>query len=218
MTARTKFVLLMVFIIAVVILTRWTPLSDLLAQERIVSFLKTVRTTWWAPFIFVLIYIAGCLLAMPSVGLSVLGGVIFGFFPGLLYNLIAINLGSSLAFGLSRILGRDFFKKLFKSDKMQSLEEMIERRGLRVVIVLRILPIFPFNVVNFGSAWFKLRYRDYCLGSLIGMFPATLAFTYFANAVFAGERNTAFELMILLGVVAAILLAILFLPKPLRRK
>ncbi len=153
--------------------------------------------------VFVLIYMAGSMLALPSVGFSLLGGVVFGFWPGVAYNLIGCNLGALAAFAVARALGRETVRSWVRSDKLSKFENAVERHGYPVIVAFRILPILPFNVVNFGSALLRVRFRDYLAGTLVGTFPATVLFTYYAT-VPGGGRNWMLETAVLVIAVTAI--------------
>jgi uncharacterized membrane protein YdjX (TVP38/TMEM64 family) len=181
--------------------------------EKLQDWIEPARSHGWGSVLFLLLYVTGALLALPAAGFNALGGVLFGFMPGLLINLIGVNAGACLAFGFSRTLGRGFVQKLLSNDKMSKLESMLDEHGLRVIIAIRILPILPYNVVNFGTALTRVSFKDYFWGSLIGTFPATLLFTYFAHAIFTGESHRGMEVTVVLAAIGFLILAGALLPK-----
>lgn len=154
--------------------------------------METARQTGWGPAAFILFFMAGSVLALPSVGFSLLGGVVFGFWPGVAYNLIGCNLGAIAAFAIARSLGRETARSWVRGDMLKKLESAVERHGYPVIVAFRILPLLPFNAVNFGSALLRIRFVDYLFGTLVGTFPATVLFTYYAT-VPGGGRNVALE-------------------------
>ncbi len=198
-----KFVLLAALVICGVVLSQWGPAAHFFKGDTLKNWIEVCRTSGWGVPAFVLLFMAGSLMALPSVGFSLLGGVVFGFWPGVAYNLIGCNLGALAAFWFARSMGRETVRSWIKGDKLERLESAVERHGYPVIVAFRILPILPFNVVNFGSALLRIRFADYALGTLVGTFPATVLFTYYAT-VPGGGRNWKLEA----GVIALAVFAI----------
>lgn len=198
-----KAMLLAALVIAGITLTQWGPAAHYFNADQLRAWIETCRGSGWGVVVFVLIFMAGSILALPSVGFSLLGGVVFGFWPGVAYNLIGCNLGAVAAFLIARSLGRDSVRSWVRGDKLHKFENAVERHGYPVIVAFRILPILPFNAVNFGSALLRIRFRDYLAGTLVGTFPATVLFTYYAT-VPGGGRNWGLEAAVLSVAVAAI--------------
>lgn len=198
-----KLILLAAIVVLGIVLSQWGPVAVFFKGDTLRGWVEACRTSGWGVPVFILIYVAGSLLALPSVGFSVLGGAIFGFWPGVAYNLIGCNLGALAAFVFARSMGRETVRSWIQGDKLERLESAIERHGYPVIVAFRILPILPFNAVNFGSALLRIRFRDYALGTLVGTFPATVLFTYYAT-VPSGGRNWKLETAILALAVFAI--------------
>lgn len=198
-----KFILLAALIVTGIVLSQWGPAAQYFHAERLRASVEACRGTGWGVAVFVMIYMVGSMLALPSVGFSLLGGVVFGFWPGVAYNLIGCNLGALAAFAAARSLGRDTVRSWVRSDKLSKFEDAVERHGYPVIVAFRILPILPFNAVNFGSALLRIRFRDYLAGTLVGTFPATVLFTYYAT-VPSGGRNWKLEAVVLSIAVTAI--------------
>ncbi len=198
-----KIILLLVLIVTGIVLSQWGPAAQYFHADRLRASVEACRASGWGVVVFVLIYMAGSMLALPSVGFSLLGGVVFGFWPGVAYNLIGCNLGALAAFAVARSLGRETVRSWVRSDKLSKFENAVERHGYPVIVAFRILPILPFNVVNFGSALLRIRFRDYLAGTLVGTFPATVLFTYYAT-VPGGGRNWKLEGAVLVLAVTAI--------------
>jgi uncharacterized membrane protein YdjX (TVP38/TMEM64 family) len=198
-----KFLLLAALVIGGIVLSQWGPAAQYFQGDRLSVWLGSARGSGWGVPAFILIFMAGSMLALPSVGFSLLGGVVFGFWPGVVYNLIGCNLGALAAFAVARALGRETVRSWVRSDKLSEFEDAVERHGYPVIVAFRILPILPFNAVNFGSALLRIRFRDYLAGTLVGTFPATVLFTYYAT-VPGGGRNWRLEAAVLIIAAAAI--------------
>ena len=127
-----------------------------------------------APIIFIAIYtLRAVILVLPVGVMSLAGGLAFGQWFGTLYILIGATAGSCLSFLIARYLGRDFIDKLgvFKKGKLKNFDESVEKNSLRVILFMRLIPLFQYDAVNFGSGLSKMKFRDYALGSFIGMAP-----------------------------------------------
>lgn len=212
MNKITKFTLLVTLVVAAGFIVRYTPLSQYFTKEQIVTFLESLRGQWWGPLVFVLIYAVGCVVALPGSILTLAGGAVFGVAWGTVYNVIASNLGATLAFLMARFLGRDFMKGLVKGGKMAQLDEQIGRSGFKTIFRLRLIPLVPFNGLNFGAGLSAVRYPDYALASFLGMLPATFIYTYFADALLEGVKEASRAAFLNLTLAGALLIFISFLP------
>ena len=212
MNKVTRFIILVAVILVVGLLVRYTPLSQYFTKEHVVAFLESLRGQWWGPVIFIVIYSVGCVVALPGSLLTLAGGAVFGTAWGTLYNVIASNLGATLAFFAARYLGRDFVKGFLKSGKLAQLDEQIGKSGFKTIFRLRLIPIVPFNGLNFGAGFSAVRYRDYLLASVIGMLPGTFIYTYFADALLKGVQGANQKAFLNLTVAGILLILISFLP------
>ena len=132
------------------------------------------------PVVFVLIYTIGVLF-LPATPFTIAGAVIFGKFHGMLYNLSADILGASISF----YLGRYFLHGIargFLETRMPWLDRKAAEEGFSVIFYLRIF-WFPFIVLNYAAGATRIRFRDFLLGSTLGLLPAVLLSTYFFGAM-----------------------------------
>ncbi|MGV8858319.1 TVP38/TMEM64 family protein [Rhodoglobus sp.] len=125
--------------------------------------------------LFVSGYALLTLTPVPKGILSIAGGVAWGLWIGALIVLIGALLGAALSFWLGRILGRDAIEQ-YTGGRVHALDEMLQRRGLVSVIVLRLIPILPFTLINYAAGLTAVRVRDYALGTVIGIIPGTVAY------------------------------------------
>jgi len=137
----------------------------------------------WGPVAFVAGYIASCVLFIPGAILTLAAGVIFGLGRGVLFVFLGAVLGSSAAFLIARYLARDAVeKRIAGNPKFAAIDQAIEREGLKIVLLLRLSPIFPFNLLNYGLGLTRVSFRDYLIGS-IGMLPGTVLYVYSGTAL-----------------------------------
>ena len=174
-----KFKILMLLIMSGVIFV--SPIRDLITMDHLTLVINQIKEEPLAPLYYVLLYVVGVVFAVPGIALTILAGPIFGLWKGILVVLIGANLGCQITFFLSRFLGRDFVYKFVKADSLvDRLSKKIENNGFWVILSLRLLPVFPFNVINYVSGLTSLRYRDYTLGNFFGMLPGTCVYVYFS--------------------------------------
>ena len=132
------------------------------------------------PALFILVYALGVLF-LPATPFTIAGAVIFGKFHGMLYNLAADALGASAAF----FLGRYFLHGVargFLETRMPWLDRKASEEGFSVIFYLRIF-WFPFIVLNYAAGATRIRFRDYLLGTVLGLLPPVFIFTYFVGAM-----------------------------------
>jgi len=132
------------------------------------------------PVVFVLIYSFGVLF-LPATPFTIAGALIFGKFHGMLYNLAADTFGASISF----YLGRYFLHGVargFLETRMPWLDRKAADEGFSVIFYLRIF-WFPFIVLNYAAGATRIRFRDYLLGTMLGLLPPVFIFTYFVGAM-----------------------------------
>jgi uncharacterized membrane protein YdjX (TVP38/TMEM64 family) len=162
---------------------RFTPLEQYAKIERVRPLLDGVRGHWWAGPTYAAAYGALCVLGVPGTLLTVAGALAFGPWWGVVWVMAGSNLGVNAAFWVARLLGKGWLDEKLKGSRLDALNERLASRGLLRVIQLRLIPAVPFNFLNFACGLSKVRWVHYALGSLIGMFPATVAFVYFTGAL-----------------------------------
>jgi len=171
----------------------------------------------FGPVVFVLIYAVGVLF-LPATPFTIAGAVIFGKFYGMLYNLTADLIGASISF----FLGRYFLHGVargFLETRMPWLERKAVEDGFSVIFYLRIF-WFPFIVLNYAAGATRIRFRDYFLGTALGLLPAVLLSTYFFGAMkeaLATYRRPADLLTFDLLVPVLLLVFSFFLPTVIKR-
>jgi uncharacterized membrane protein YdjX (TVP38/TMEM64 family) len=137
----------------------------------------------WGPIVFIAGYVAACVAFVPGAILTLAAGAIFGLGRGVLYVFIGAVLGSSAAFLVARHLARRAIeKRVAGNPKFAAIDQAIAREGLKIVLLLRLSPVFPFNLLNYGLGLTRVSFRDYVIGS-IGMLPGTVLYVYYGAAL-----------------------------------
>ena len=184
-------------------------------QAEFIQFVQSIETrTEMNPIIVALILITfqtlTAPLGFPGVPITILVGTLFGFFFGAIIALIGNTLGGCLAFLLSRYVLRNYVQKkmLSRYPKIRRYERKMTRRGFTTVVVLRIIPLFPFNTLNFLLGTTNISFKKYVLGSFVGMLPGTFLFVYFGNSL--RMLSVANIILAIVGIAALIYLSMLY--------
>lgn len=130
---------------------------------------------------FILLYIIATVAFLPGSIVTLGAGVVFGVVQGSIYVFVGATLGATLAFLVGRYVARDWIaKKIEGNPKFQAVDEAVGREGLKIVLLTRLSPIFPFNVLNYAFGITGVSLRDYVLGS-VGMIPGTVMYVYLGS-------------------------------------
>lgn len=124
---------------------------------------------------FVGLYAVLSLTPVPAAALTIAAGATFGLVRGVGVVAVGATLGAVAAFFLGRWLGRDAVQGL-AGGRLGALDALLTRRGLLSVIFVRLIPLFPYAAVNYVGGLTGVRFRDYLIGTAIGILPATVAY------------------------------------------
>lgn len=133
------------------------------------------RAGWAAPLLYAVIYAALTLTPAPATITSIVAGVLFGLPVGLVVVMAGAVSGSTIAFSLGRLLGRDAVRRI-DNRQLQRLDALLDRRGLIAVIGVRLVPMLPFAALNYACGLSAVRLRDYLLGTVLGILPGATAY------------------------------------------
>ena len=172
----------------------------------------------WAAVAYIALYALATVAWIPGSILTVASGAVFGLVRGTAYTLVGATLGATLAFLVARYLARAPLKRRLESDpRWSSLDRAIGRKGRKLVFLLRLSPVFPFNLLNYALGLTAVRVRDYVLASAVGMAPGTFMYVYAGFAAgevamgAAGEarRGVTGYLLLGLGLAATVAVTVL---------
>lgn len=165
-------VLLLVHVVGV---SRLTPES---IRNLIISF------GWWGPAVYVFIYTIRPLLLFPAIILTLAGGLAFGPWWGTLYVVVGGLSGACLCFAIARLLGREKTKKyLGKFSQIEALDEQMNKNGFRTMLIMRVVPIFPYDPVSYLAGLSNISFRDYAIATAIGMLPGAFAYNVLGHSL-----------------------------------
>lgn len=162
----------------------------------------------WGPVVFVFLYAAAVVAAVPGSALTVAAGALFGSALGVVLVINAATLGASLAFLISRYFARDAVARwLSKNEKFQKLDGLTEEHGTIIVAITRLVPLFPFNLLNYGFGLTRVPFWTYVVWSWVCMLPGTIIYVVGADAFIQGltHGQVPWRLVAILGTVGVIL-------------
>lgn len=125
--------------------------------------------------LFVGAYAMVTLAPLPKNALSAAAGLLFGLVTGVLVVLVAATIGAAAAFWLGRVLGRDSVAR-FLGPRVRRVDGLVRRRGFLSILALRLVPVVPFTLLNYGAGLSAVRFRDYLLATVVGIVPGTVAY------------------------------------------
>lgn len=167
---------------------------------------------------FILLYIVTTVAFLPGSIVTLGAGVVFDVFLGSIYVFIGSTLGATAAFLIARYVARGWvYKKIQANEKFQAIDEAVGREGLKIVLLTRLSPIFPFNVLNYAFGVTGVSLKDYVLGC-VGMFPGTVMYVYLGSlagsCAMIGSKNQPSDsvvewIMRIMGFVATVAVTIL---------
>jgi uncharacterized membrane protein YdjX (TVP38/TMEM64 family) len=177
--------LLAALLVGGVVAFRFTPLREYQDPARAREAADAVRAAPWAPAAAVAAYVALTVVCFPSSIVSILLGAAFGFAWGLPIVVIGSNLGAWAAFALGRALGRDFVESKLgaETSKLRRFDVSIRERGLLRVLQARLFVLLPFILLNYAFGLTPVRFRDYALGSFLGMLPSNVALVLMSSSL-----------------------------------
>jgi uncharacterized membrane protein YdjX (TVP38/TMEM64 family) len=163
----------------------------------------------WAPLIFVLVWIAACVFFLPGLPVTIVGALVFGPVWGTVYSSVGATIGAVAAFLVGRYAARSMVEGLIRKNKaLQKIDDGVERQGWRMLMITRLVPLFPFNAQNYVYGLTKISLPTYALVSFLCMLPGCIAFNFMAGSVRTGEFGKAL-LYLALGAIVFVLISLI---------
>src|SRR5262245_24031781 len=173
-------VLLGLAALAVVAAFRALPVNDWLL--RFVGWIRGAGFVGMA--VFVVAYVVACAVLLPGLILTLGAGFAYGVAIGIPLVWVAANLGAAVAFLLGRTLARDrIAARVAGNPKFAAIDRAVGREGLKIVLLTRLSPAFPFNLLNYAYGLTQVTFRDYVVGSMVGMIPGTAMYVYLGSLI-----------------------------------
>ena len=203
-SGRIVAIALILFALAALALAwRYTPLREWINVESLVHWSDRFEESPFAPLIVIGGFVLGGLLVIPLMMLIAATGIVFGPWLGMLYSLLGATLSAVFVYGIGREVGRDAVRRV-AGRRINDLSRRIAKRGLLAMLFVRIVPIAPFSIINLVAGTSHLRFRDFLLGTILGLLPGTILISFFVDRIVAAVRHPGPVTFALLALVAGV--------------
>ncbi|NJD68317.1 MAG: TVP38/TMEM64 family protein [Candidatus Methylomirabilota bacterium] len=219
--SSTRWVRLLVFgglILGGVFLARMFGLQEIFGLKNL-AHLKVWIDSFGpvAPLVYITGYILAELFFVPGLPITILGGVVFGPLWGTAYVSIASTIGVALTFHIARYGARGMVARwVSENPRLAKIDQAIARYGWRIVMITRLVPLFPFNLQNYAYGLTRIEFGRYLFISWACMLPATVAYTFAGGALAEGGGDVQ-RTLTYLGIAAVLLVLLSLVPRWLKR-
>lgn len=166
-------------------LVPWATVEEFLAPSRLVAYLNDLGP--WAPLALIGGMAAAVVIPpIPSLPLDLAAGALYGPLWGTVYVVTGAEIGAVTGFLIARALGRDLVARVLRTGAA-FCQACSDRQLFSLVFFARLVPVFSFDVVSYGSGLTTISLKAFALATLIGMIPPTLAFTYFGSSLVSAQ-------------------------------
>lgn len=208
---------LAVFVLVVAVATAVLWRSGLLHdRQRLLALIARARAMPLLIPLFLLAYTAAVAFALPASVLTLAGGALFGLWGGIALNWCGAMAGATVAYLFAHVLCNDACREML-GRRGQQLDRIAAEHGFLGTLRLRLIPVFPFALVNYGAALAGVRRRDYLLATALGILPGTAVYTYFADSLLQGAAGASRHALVRVSIAGALLLVLSFVPTLARR-
>jgi uncharacterized membrane protein YdjX (TVP38/TMEM64 family)/Fe-S oxidoreductase len=193
-------------LIAAIVAVRMTGATRYLDQEVLRQLI--VGYGMLAPLIYMLIYAVAPALLLPGLPITIAGGILFGPFWGVIYTITSSTIGACIAFLVSRYVARDWVEGKLRSPRWRSLDEGVEKHGWKLVAFTRLIPLFPFNLLNYAFGMTKIGFWPYAVATFTFMLPACIAFIVFSSSLLDLVRGK-ISATLIIGIALIVLVSMI---------
>lgn len=173
--------LILAALLAAIVAVRVTGATRYLDQEALRGLIEGYGIL--APAVYMLVYTLAPALLLPGLPITIAGGILFGPFWGVLYTITSATVGACLAFVVARYVARDWVEEKLRSPRWRRLDEGVEKHGWKVVAFTRLIPLFPFNLLNYAFGLTKVGFWPYAITTFFCMLPSCIAFIVFSSSL-----------------------------------
>ncbi|MCF6137424.1 TVP38/TMEM64 family protein [Pseudalkalibacillus berkeleyi] len=157
----------------------------------------------FAPIIYMLFYTVRPLIFFPASILSITGGLAFGPLFGTIYTVLGATAGALVSFIIARKLGKNVANKEWKG-RGKAIQSQLEKNGFFYVLLFRFIPLFNFDLISYTAGVSKVRFRDFFIGTLIGIIPGTFAYNFLGSSLVSGDPKIILFAIIVFAILTVI--------------
>ena len=183
-----KLALLVLAIVALAAMWRYTPLAEYVTAERASEWADSVGDVRWAPLAVIAIYIPASFLMFPRPLITLFAVIAFGPWTGFACAITGIMIAAIATFYVGRALPRRTVRSI-AGEKLDLMTGVLRKRGLLAVLAVRIVPVGPFAVIGIVAGAIRIRLWHFAAGTFLGMLPGTLTTTVFGDQLQAALED-----------------------------
>lgn len=184
---------------------RYTPLAAWTDADRAIAWAADFSNLWWAPLVVILAYTPACIVLFPRALITLIAVAAFGPWHGFAYAMCGILLACALTYHVGTRMSRETVRRLARG-KLTRMTQVMRHRGIIAMTAVRLVPLAPFAVVNVVAGAIHLRFRDFMIGSALGILPGTLLATVFGDQLVTGLKDPGSINLWLVGALAVALI------------
>ena len=178
---KKKIILFIIFLLIIFFSIKFFHIKEFFTEQNLKNIIE--RSGLWAPIIFILIYSITPVLFLPGIPLALLAGFLFGPFWGVIYSNIGATIGASFAFFIARYFLREWVEEKIKGTKLESLDRTTEKNGWKLVAFTRLIPLFPYNMLNYFFGITNVKFFHYLLATFFCMIPGCVGYVVFGSSL-----------------------------------
>jgi uncharacterized membrane protein YdjX (TVP38/TMEM64 family)/Fe-S oxidoreductase len=195
--------LILAAIIAAIVLVRVSGVGQYLEPERLRALFAGFGIV--APLVYIAFYTVAPALMLPGLPISMAGATVFGPVWGVVYTIIGATLGACMAFLIARYTARDWVERRLVGSRWNKLDSETAQNGWKAVAFTRLIPLFPFNLLNFAFGLTKISFLQYAVATFVFMLPGTIAFITFSSSLLGLLKGKVSpEFFVGLGLIIAV--------------
>ena len=178
-----------------------------------IAALRRSDTTPLFRVLFILVYAGLTSVGVPALPLTVAAGVLFGATPGTAFSWVGATLGAAIGYVIARTVAHDTVLRWIKR-RRRLVDVIDDTTDFRGMLRLRLIPVLPVGAVSFAAGLAKAPFAPYLAATAVGLLPATIVYSYFADRLVAGLSGGESNALVIVLIASAVLIALSLLPRP----
>lgn len=176
-----KLAIVVALLLVAFLAVRFTGATAYLQKDKLQALIESAGML--APVVYIIVYTLAPVLFLPGLPLTVAGGLLFGPFWGVVYAITGATLGACLAFLVARYVAREWVESKLTGPRWEKLHQGVEKHGWKMVAFTRLIPLFPFNLLNYAFGVTRVKFLHYAIATFFCMLPACIAFIVFSSSL-----------------------------------
>jgi len=214
-----KLCIILAVLIGIVVLMRVLGLTKYISIQNVQKLNEWIKGFGpLGPVIYICMYVLSCVFFLPGIPITILGAVAFGAVMGTIYVSIGSTLGATCAFLIARYAARSMVEDwIKKNERLRKIDEGVRQHGWRMLMITRLVPIFPFNIQNYVYGITNIRLLTYMFVSWICMLPGTVAYVFAGGALVSGKGDIK-KTMMYLAIAGVFFVLVSLIPGMIKKR